>query len=460
MQAWEEFLLRQEKELGVDTVQKWLRTLKVRNYDACNLYLEANDAFQVLWFEEHIRKKIKGTLFNNNRKPIKVHVAQEKDQTSQENKPKKRKSDEKEKPSFELVFDELNPFCTFDTFVADEENLLAHKLLCRIAHYDPISKQCIDSETDLASFNPIYLHGRKGSGKTHLLMATAHALREMGLEVIYVRTETFTRHVVTAIRAGEMCKFRQAYRNIDVLMIDDVHQFSRKGATQEELFHTFNTLHLAGKQIILGSSCAPGELQMIEPRLVSRFEWGIVLPVDPVKREMRVQLLELKAKAMDCELHPKVLKYLVDTFSSSNKSMIQALEALVLRSDLDQKSATFAYKKITIPFVKQTIGDLIDEEQKHSITPDKIIQVIADTFQVESDDIFGKGQTREYVLPRQMAMYFCRNQLKMPYTKIGDLFDRDHSTVMSSVKLIQSGVDQNEKEIASRHLEISKKLRV
>jgi chromosomal replication initiator protein len=309
--------------------------------------------------------------------------------------------------------------------------------------------------TQLGNFNPIYIYGNGGSGKTHLLMSLAHALKNQGLKIIYVRAETFTDHVVTAIRAGEMSVFRQAYRNIDVLLVDDIDVFSRKGATQEEFFHTFNTLHLEGKQIILASSCSPQELQLIEPRLVSRFEWGIVLPLKSLKSEERRQLLMAKAKALHFDLPLKIANFLTETFKSNSKALIKSLEALVLRLHLDSNHSLSA---LSITATRILLSDLIEEEHKSALTPQKIIQAVAEQYGIRTEDILGKAQTRECALPRQLAMHLCRDQLKMPFMKIGDLFSRDHSTVMSSVKSIQKSLDQDDRELTGIWQLILKKL--
>lgn len=449
MKAWEQFLALQEKELGIETVHKWLKPLKVIRFDACNLYLEAKDSFQAIWFEEHIRPKIQNKLLNNNNKKIKVHLAVTNTLQTKSLKAKNKKTKENDTspPPFNLNFDQLDPHCTLDNFILNDNNILAHKLICKM----------LNNTAEFASFNPVYIHGSKGTGKTHLLMAAAHALRAEGLNVIYARAETFTEHVVTAIRAGEMSVFRQAYRNSDILIIDDVHVFSRKNATQEELFHTFNTLHVSGKQIILAANCAPPELQMIEPRLISRFEWGIVLPLDPLKKEDIRRTLESKMTALNFPLHHKVVEFLSETFANGTKNLMRAFEALILRSHLNGTSKQSS-TQLTIPQVKHLLQDLILEEEHSALTPPKIIQAIAEFFGIRAEDLLGKAQTRDCVLPRQLAMYLCRIQLKMPFLRIGEFFSKDHSTVMSSVKVIQKGLDDDDKDIRIPYEAILKKL--
>lgn len=422
MKAWETFLEEQEKELGEATVKKWLRTLRVSRFDAQNLYLEAKDSFQALWFEEHIRKKLEKSFLNNNYRKIKVHLNLA---HSLDSPRTKRVSAKPEGPArFSLNLDTINPQFTFDRFYISEANKISLQIL-----------------QDPTGFNPIYIWGPTGVGKTHLLMALTHQWGNEGKRVTYARTETFTEHVVSAIRASQMNIFREAYRNIDVLILDNVHELSHKGATQEELFHTFNTLHLAGKQIVLASNLSPGELQFIEPRLVSRFEWGIVLPLQNYTAQEREEILDLKCQAMRFPLHNRVKEFMIETFKSGAKALIQGLEALILRTHTQHEARGFLSTSLTIPLVKHYLSDLIQQEESVKVTPQKIIHAVATHYGIPAEDILGSSQTREASLPRQMAMYLCRHELKLPFKKIGDLFERDHSTVMSSVKSIAKQQD-------------------
>lgn len=451
MQAWEAFLKEQEKELGAATVQKWLRSLKIQRFDACNLYLEAKDSFQALWFEEHIRNKVLLKLVNSNNKKIKVHLTVSHQPVAAAHP---QKSSLKQKtaftsPSFKLLFDAWDPLATFSHFVWGSENELLKKL------FNEMIESSHPGTPPPVLFNPIYLHGPSGSGKTHLLMSLAADFKSKGFKTIYVRAETFTDHVVSAIRAGEMSQFRQAYRNVDILLVDDVHVFTRKGATQEEFFHTFNTLHMNGTQIILSSHAAPNELQYIEPRLISRFEWGIVLPLYPLNQEELKQLLFIKSAALQFPLPQKIIDCLLELFTNTPKVLIKALEALILRLHLGQHTNVYT---LTPNAVKSLLNDLLLEQKKTALTPPKIVQATAEYYGIKTEDILGKGQNREYALPRQVAMYLCRHQLKIPYVKIGDFFERDHSTVMTSVKHIQNSLDNDVKEITAAHYAIKKKL--
>jgi len=456
VKAWEHFVALQETEIGAASVAKWLKTLKVQRFDACNLYLQAQDAFHAIWFEEHVRHKLQTHLFNNNGRRIKVHVnVPGKDEGKASSRAAKKVESKTADPApFSLSFDELDPYCTLENVVACGGNELVVRLISELVGFD--GGQYDKAKMMPSDFNPIYLYGASGLGKSHLLMAAAHGYKKQGMQVLYARAETFTEHVVKAIRAGEMRTFRQAYRSADVLLIDDAHLFSRKGATQEELFHTFNTLHTAGKQIILSAHCTPQELQYIEPRLVSRFEWGIVLPVDPMTELEMMQVIEKKAEALDLPLNNKVAKFLMETFSSGTASVVRALEALVLRSHMLKGQSSRV--TLTSAMAENLLTDLIKEEQAHALTPEKIVQTTAEFYGIRGDDILSKSQSRECVLPRQIAMYLCRHKLKMAYMKIGDFFGRDHSTVMSGIRQVKKVFEKEDSDVPAAINVISKKL--
>lgn len=406
MQAWDAFLRDLEQKIGKGTVDRWLRPLVVVDFDACNLFLEAQNSFQISWFEEHIRKTAQTSFLNNNAHPIKIHFRTQ---------PKAKKEEKKiEEPIYELLLDsdQLDSSMTFANFIEDEKNCLTVKFFKELAP---------------GTFNPIFLYGSPGIGKTHLLTACAHALKENELSVFYVHAETFTEHVVKAIRNSQMRKFREIYRNHDVLIIDDVHCLARKAATQEELFHTFNALHTSGKQIIFSSHLPPSKIEDVEPRLISRFEWGIVLHLHPLSQEKMAQVVRNRAQSYNFSLPDPVIEFLTQKFAS--KSMMRALEALALR-----------YKKetgLTVEIAERLLADLLDVEKKTEITPEKILSATSAYFGIRTDDILGKSQSKECTLPRKLAMFLCRKKLELPYLTIGRIFGRDHSTVMSSIKYIE-----------------------
>ncbi len=442
MLAWENFLSLKEGELGKAVVGRWLRPLRILDFDACNLYLEAQDSFQANWFEEQIRPKLKQQLKNNNGREIQVYLvvkAEEKDA-----RPKKEKKGKPTyRPELTLSSDSLDPDATLGDFVVTHSNDLLKSFLTEFTASPP--------KIALGSFNPLFFYGPSGAGKSHLLMGLAHCLKERGLSVFYIRAETFTEHVVRAIRIGAMQEFRKAYRHIDVLIIDDVHLFARKWATQEELFHTFNTLHTAGRQIILSANAPPHLLTEIEPRLISRFEWGILLRTEKLEPAEVKELFQKRMSSYGLPLTEELLSFLFSTFSQP-KSISRALHTLLLRSH-SKKTST-----LDLNLVKSYLAPLIEEEKENVLSPTKIVRAVADFYGMRTDDILGKSQSRDCAMPRQMAMYICRLQLDLPFLKIGSFFERDHSTVMSSIRQIQKKLDEGDGEVCSAKTTILHKL--
>lgn len=276
--TWRQFVQQLESEFGSATVDRWVNTLYLVEATNSKLLIEAQDSFQALWFEEHIRPRLFQLVDSSSQSPLQVQLR------VKGAKPAKKKKIEK-KPlevanTFNLPFEDIDPTALFEQFIASEENEIILKLLNELCQVQTQKK--LQALAALASThqslpavpNPIFLYGPSGSGKTHLLMAIAHRLRRSGINALYARAELFTEHVIRSIRAGEMSAFRSLWRKADVLLFDDIQSLAKKAATQEEFFHTFNSLHLAGKQIVITSNCLPLQLQHIEPRLVSRFEWA------------------------------------------------------------------------------------------------------------------------------------------------------------------------------------------
>ncbi|MCX6990115.1 MAG: DnaA/Hda family protein [Chlamydiae bacterium] len=434
MQAWQQFLTALESDLGADTVNKWLRPLKVVHFDAGNLYLEASDSFQIAWFEEHIRTKARKALVNNNYNPIKIHLSSSSMDTPVKASPVKG-SPFPIKAPFTLQVDTLDPLATLDNFIVTESSLLVFDLVASLSGFTKDSTH----PTALGQFNPIYIHGASGSGKSHLLMGIAHSLAQNSISACYVKMETFTENVVAAIRSGNMQEFRKAYRMADVLIVDDVQILAKKLATQEEFFHTFNTLQTVGKQIILSANCSPAFLQDIEPRLVSRFEWGITLQIGMLEQDDLIKMLEKRLELLSFPLSKSALEYLVETFSFHLKSLHRAIEALILRTH--SGNTKILSQHLGAKDIEVLLSDLIEQTRRQVLNPQKIVQSVAEFYGIKSEDILGKSQSHEYTLPRKIAMYLCRQKIKMPFTQIGQFFHRDHSTVMSSVSHIKETDD-------------------
>lgn len=443
MRAWEEFLLLQDKEIGTNTVDKWLRSLKVLCFDACNLYLEAKDSFQVTWFEEHIRHKVKSSLVNNNGKLIRVHVNSVDKSTSSLYREKQIQD---KTAYFTMQYGNVNPDMTFANFLVTAENDLPFRILQEFTKPSP--------DFTGFPFNPIYLFGPEGSGKTHLMQAAVNVLRESGGKILYVASELFTEHLVTAIRSGEMQRFRSFYRNVDALFIENIEVFSGKGATQEEFFHTFNSLHTEGKLIVISSSYAPGDLKSIEERLTSRFEWGVAVPIHPLTKEGLRSFLIRQMEIFNVRIEETALEFLIHSLSSNMKTLLHAMKLL-------SKRVTF--KKINHQLLYETdlqalLHDVLEAAESVRLTPSGIVRAVAQYYGVSQESILGRSQSREYVLPRQVAMYLCRQKLSLSYVRIGDVFSRDHSTVISSIRTILQKVEEGVDDISTTIQDLTKSL--
>ncbi len=478
MDIWNQFLETLEIEFGKETIDHWLRSLKCIQSDQKNIWFEAPTSFQVLWFEEHIRRRLSSLhLPNDKDSPIQVHLstAEELEVERQKKRAQKRtKADanrllapspfgkKRKAPlpatSFRPEFPDLDPTATFHSFIETTENSIVVKLIdemCGHLHRKRLESitpskslyenSAIQKTDHFAIPNPIYIWGGPGSGKSHLLQATAFRLRQSGLSVIMASSDLFTEHVIRSIRAGEMSTFRWVWRNVDVLIVDDIHLFSRKQATQEEFFHTFNTLHTAGKQIILSASCLPQQLQHIESRLISRFEWGIVLQVESLTKKELPALLSAKATLMNFPLSEKQIDFLSTLLPNSVKSTVKGLDALILRASLSHREP----RSLSLSIIKDLLQDLIHEEEKSALTAKKIISFVAEHVGIPYEEIIGKSQSRESVVPRQLSMYLIRKHLKIPYMKIGDIFGKDHSTVMSSIRQIEKQISISGTEIGA-----------
>jgi chromosomal replication initiator protein len=457
VQCWQAFLGRLEHELGQETVDRWARSLVVKPGHGPKLVLEAKDSFQALWFEEHLRPRLHGLVDPLGEAiHVSLHIAGR-------SLTGKRAAKTLSKPigfnpnHFSLSFPDIDPSHTFEHFLSLPENDIVIKLFDELCSYLAGERLKRLSSVVIPSVeghrhpppNPIFLCGPSGSGKTHLLSATAHRLRQAGLSVIMATSDLFTEHVVRSIRAGEMSVFRKLWRTVDTLIVDDIHCLARKNATQEEFFHTFNSLHVAGKQIILSANCLPQQLQFIEQRLVSRFEWGIVLSLQTLPRKQFPALLEKKAQYMNFAVPSKLAHYLAETFPSTPKACVHALEALIFRLNLAKNRHSNPAAATTLPVVRDLLADLIEDEKLSALTPEKIINVTAEAYGVKREDLIGRSQSREFVVPRQVAMFLIRKHLKAPFMRIGELFHKNHSTVMSAIRQIEKGIPDASSDVGS-----------
>lgn len=321
----------------------------------------------------------------------------------------------------------LNPKYKFDTFIVGSNNKFAHSASLAVA------------ESPGNVYNPLYIYGGAGLGKTHLMHSVGHFILEQNpnMKIIYVTSEDFTNEVIDCIRSGDavkMNKFREKYRTVDVLLIDDVQFIIGKESTQEEFFHTFNTLHAAGKQIILTSDKPPKDMETLEERFRSRFEWGLIADIQPPDYETRMAILKKNAENYSKDIDDEVLKYIAENIKSNIRELEGAFNKIVAFSKLNKVD-------ITLSHAEEALKDIIYPDKPKEITPSLIIEVVAAHFDIKPDDITSKKRNSEFVQPRHIAMYLCREMTTTSLVNIGKIMGkRDHTTVMNGIKNISERI--------------------
>ena len=292
-------------------------------------------------------------------------------------------------------------------------------------------------------YNPLFLYGGVGLGKTHLMHSIAHFIQENhpGMKVLYVSSETFTNELIEAIRNGNntaMSRFREKYRSIDVLLIDDVQFIIGKESTQEEFFHTFNELHVAKKQIILSSDRPPKEMETLEERIRSRFEWGLLADIGSPDYETRMAILKKKAERDGFELSDEILNYIAVNIKSNIRELEGALNKLMAYVNLVQT-------EITMEIAQKELQNIISPDKPRIVTPQLIMEVVAEHFGISIEQILSKSRSNDVAKPRQIAMYLCKNMTDASLEAIGKVLGgRDHSTVVHGIKKVAEDVSADE----------------
>lgn len=331
----------------------------------------------------------------------------------------------------------LNPKYTFDTFVVGSNNNFAHAASLAVA------------ESPGEIYNPLFLYGGVGLGKTHLMHSIAHFILENDptKKVLYVTSETFTNELIDALKIGKngnelaMTTFREKYRNNDVLLIDDIQFIIGKESTQEEFFHTFNHLHVSGKQIIISSDKPPKDIETLEARLRTRFEWGLIADISSPDYETRMAILQKKVELDGLERYHipnDVMQYIANNIKSNIRELEGSLNKLIAMANLENKS-------IDIPLAADALKDMISPDNAREITPELIIEVVSEHFNIPISELKGKKRNAEIVLPRQIVMFLCRKMTETPLKTIGIILGgKDHASVSHGVKKIENDMKTDE----------------
>ena len=317
----------------------------------------------------------------------------------------------------------LNPRYTFDTFVVGNSNRFAHAAAHAVA------------ERPARAYNPLFIYGGSGLGKTHLMQAIAYYLiqHNPGFNVVFVSTETFTNEFIASVRLGKAHSFKNRYRNADALLVDDIQFISGKESTQEEFFHTFNSLFESGKQIILSSDRPPKDIPTLEERLRSRFEMGLITDIQPPDVETRIAILQYKAQRENIIVSDEVLFFIASRIHSNIRELEGALNKVIYYAHIN------CLNTITPAIAAEALKGLLPDEPKKPVTIDTIQEVVADYYHLKVEDFKNKRRDRAIAYPRQIAMYLCRDILEEPLQKVGQEFGgRDHTTVLHAYEKISA----------------------
>ena len=321
----------------------------------------------------------------------------------------------------------LNPRYVFESFVVGQSNQFAHAAAMAVA------------QNPARVYNPLFIHGGTGLGKTHLMQAiglhVAHHRRRA--RVVFVSSEQFTNEFIDALQQGTLVKFRRRYRQADVLLIDDVHFFAGKERSQDEFFHTFNALFDGHKQIVMTSDRPPSEMARLEARLVSRFEWGIAAAMQPPDMETRIAILQKKMALWDVRIPDEITRFLAERIANNVRRLEGALTRVA-------SFASLSGSPLTIPRVEELVRDLLQEDARNIITIDRIQRTVAEHFDVRLADMTSKRRPACIAFPRQIAMALARELTRTSFSEIGQAFGgRDHGTVMHACRLVSSRVSDD-----------------
>jgi chromosomal replication initiator protein len=326
----------------------------------------------------------------------------------------------------------LNPKYKFDTFVVGSNNKFAHSASLAVA------------ETPGEVYNPLFLYGGPGLGKTHLMHSIGHFILEQNPDkkVLYVTSEEFTNEVIESIRSGNsasMAKLREKYRTVDVLMVDDIQFIIGKESTQEEFFHTFNVLHSAHKQIVISSDKPPKDMDTLDERFRSRFEWGLTADIQAPDYETRMAILRKNAETSDLKIDEDIIQYIATNIKSNIRELEGALNKILAFAKLNKK-------ELSLSLAEEALKDVIYPNKPKEVTPSTIISVVSEHFGVKPEDITSKKRNSEFVLPRQIVMYLCYQMIDgMSYMSIAKLLGKkDHTTVIHGVNKITAELNSNE----------------
>ena len=427
---WSQISSALRGELGDGVFDRWFSTLRLAQADARDVTLVIPNSIYQVWIESNYGSQLQAalmTVFGGKRK-VSFCVGSGAPAEPVADLPVADTAEESSDVPGTTGAKGLNPHYIFDTFVVGANSEFAHAASLAVA------------KSPARTYNPLFIHGGVGLGKTHLLQAIGHhlAASRRGTKVAYVRSETFTNEFINAIQTNSLVKFRRRYRQADILLIDDIQFLAGKERSQEEFFHTFNSLFEGRKQIVLSSDQPPSEIAQLEQRLVSRFEWGLTAELQPPDMETRLAILRKKAAGLDVSLPNHVLEYLAHRI----KSNVRRLEGALLRV---ASFSSLSGRPLTDDSVEHVLRDILQEEARRAVSIDQVQRKVAEHYDVRLADMTSKRRPANIAFPRQIAMFISRRLTKNSLQDIGEAFGgRDHGTVIHACKTVQDRMDKEE----------------
>lgn len=412
-QKWDIILetLKEHFEIQDISFKTWIKPIQIYSVTGNTItLLIAGDEMGYTYVEKKYLTPLKVTICEVMKREYEVVLISSKDVDSMKDASKQKKP----VADNNLSLHNLNPNYTFDTFVVGNNNNIAHAASLAV------------SETPGEVYNPLFIYGGVGLGKTHLMQAIAHFIinNNPSLKVLYVTSETFTNELIESVKNQKNSEFREKYRNIDVLLIDDIQFIIGKETTQEEFFHTFNALYQDRKQIVISSDRPPKEMETLNERLRTRFEMGLPVDIQIPTYETKMAIINKKVELAGYDIPYEVKDYIAKNIKSS----IRELEGALTKISAFAKLST---SPITVEFAEETLKDLISPDAVRELTPEVIIDIVAEHFNIKPDDIISQKRNAEIVYPRQIAMYICRQMLPITVQAIGKAFgNRDHTTIL------------------------------
>lgn len=427
-QIWEKTINIIKGELSEVSFNTWIKSITPLSLSGNHIKLCVPNNFTKEILEARYKDLIFNALKMLTSKQFNIEFLIGEELTSEENKAQENKLSKKNITISDEILTTLNPKYTFNSFVIGNSNRFAHAASLAVA------------EAPAKAYNPLFIYGGVGLGKTHLMHAIGHYILQNNpkSKVVYVTSEKFTNELINSIKDDKNEEFRNKYRNVDVLLIDDIQFIAGKERTQEEFFHTFNALHEANKQIILSSDRTPKEIPTLEDRLRSRFEWGLITDIQPPDFETRIAILKKKADVDNLNIDNEVMVYIANKIKSNIRELEGALIRVVAYSSLTNK-------QINVDLAAEALKDIISNKQSKQITIDLIQDVVCNYYNLKMEDLKSARRTRNIAFPRQIAMYLCRNLTDMSLPKIGEEFGgRDHTTVIHAYDKISDNVKKDE----------------